>query len=218
MNGIHDMGGMDGFGPVDPTDDDIFHNEWEKRVFALCLANGVHLKGNSDSTRFRLEQLPPTDYLKSYFERWLLGHLNGCLAAGIINELDRQLLVSGQKPDGGQKAEFALSRDFMERLVDGGTPTLRKPTRTLKFKKGDQVRARNLNPPTHSRLPRYVKGKQGTIIAARGTHVFPDTHAQLKGEAPEPLYTVRFTSMELWGEHAPDTVTLDLWEPYLEAL
>jgi len=86
------------------------------------------------------------------------------------------------------------------------------------FAEGDTVRARNLNPPGHTRLPRYARGHVGVVVALHGAHVFPDSHAHGKGEDPHPLYTVRFTATELWGAAANprDSVCLDLWEPYLE--
>ena len=81
------------------------------------------------------------------------------------------------------------------------------------------MRARNLHPATHTRLPGYVRGKTGAIVGYRGAHVFPDSHAEMKGEDPRHLYAVRFAATTLWGADAPsrDSVTLDLWEPYLEA-
>ena len=87
-----------------------------------------------------------------------------------------------------------------------------------RFAVGDRVRARNLNPPGHTRLPRYVRGREGVIEALRGTHVFPDTNAHFRGEDPQPLYTVRFSAQELWGDaaRAGDSVSVDLWESYLE--
>ncbi len=212
------MGGMRGFGAVDPSDDERFHAEWEKRVFAVCLVNSIHLSGNADTTRFRLEQLPPTDYLRSYFERWYLAQINACREANIINEEEKSALLSGQVPAQRNEAEFALTPEFMERLVSSGVPTVREESAAPAFGVGDEVRARNLNPATHTRLPGYVKGKIGQITALRGTHVFPDSNAKGDGEDPKPLYAVRFSCRELWGDESSDSVILDLWEPYLEML
>ena len=86
------------------------------------------------------------------------------------------------------------------------------------FVAGETVRARNINPTGHTRLPRYARGRTGTIVADRGGFVFPDSNAALAGEQPQRLYTVRFAARELWGTDAParDSVALDLWESYLE--
>ncbi len=94
----------------------------------------------------------------------------------------------------------------------------RKVAANPRFAAGDRVRARNINPEGHTRLPRYVRGHVGTIERDHGAHVFPDSNARFAGEAPQTLYTVRFGARELWGEAANpvDQVSLDLWEDYLE--
>ena len=83
---------------------------------------------------------------------------------------------------------------------------------------GNTVRARNINPPGHTRLPRYARGRTGTISRSHGCHVFPDTNAHRKGEQPQWLYSVKFAARELWGDTSPDLddVFIDLWESYLE--
>ena len=88
-----------------------------------------------------------------------------------------------------------------------------KPAR---FASGDHVRTRNLHPHGHTRLPRYMRGHRGEIIAVHGAHVFPDSNAHGWGEDPHWLYTVRFTAQEVWGSGSPDKIHADLWEPYLE--
>jgi nitrile hydratase beta subunit len=99
-----------------------------------------------------------------------------------------------------------------------GSPTLRDATTPALFKVGDRVRAKQMNPPTHTRLPHYVRGHVGVIDLVHGSHIFPDTHAMGAGEQPQWLYTVRFDGRELWGDKADPTssVSVDAWESYLD--
>ena len=197
MNGAHDMGGTHGFGPVVPeADEPWFHADWERRVFAMVIAAGAGGKWNIDAGRFAREDRPPAEYLDStYFEIWLAG-------------LERLLAERGY-PERVLRAE-----DVPATLARGG-PASRESDRPARFAVGDRVRARNLNPPTHIRLPRYVRGHVGTVELVHAPHVFPDTHAHGLGEQPEWLYTVRFSAHELWGRDDDDSVSIDAFEPYL---
>ena len=103
-------------------------------------------------------------------------------------------------------------------ILGSGGPSTRPSNKPQGFAIGHKVRARNITPPGHTRLPRYARGRLGEIVAVHGTHVFPDSSAQGLGDDPQWLYTVRFTARELWGKDTSDTVCIDLWEPYLEAL
>ncbi|MDE0063401.1 MAG: nitrile hydratase subunit beta [Gammaproteobacteria bacterium] len=218
MNGVHDMGGMHGFGPVDPYAADSWHSDWEGRVFALTLAASGILHGSIDRRRFELETLPPADYLQGYFQRWYTRLVNAGVASGIIGEAERAAIEGGESVAATRDHE-PLSADVLLGLFESGAPSRREIASEPAFARGDAVRARNINPPTHTRLPRYVRGRAGTVVAHRGAHVFPDSNAERKGEDPRHLYAVRFAAKTLWGPEAPagDSVTLDLWEPYLEA-
>ena len=216
MNGIHDMGGMHGMGPIEHEENEpVFHHPWEGRVFALNLAARAG-KGNIDNSRYGIELLPPADYLRmSYYEKWL-ARLNGNLIRlGVVTESE---LASGKPAPDSPKSTPALTAAMVqERLGRGGTAR-RAATVAPRFQVKQQVRARNINPTGHTRLPRYARGKVGTIVRDHGVFVFPDTNAKFEGENPQHVYSVRFTSLELWGEQASphDAVYIDMWDDYLE--
>lgn len=210
------MGGMHGLGPIAPeADAPVFHHRWEARVHALTIASPT--RGNIDEGRHQRELIPGADYLRlSYYEKWLAG-LCGLLVKH--GHLTAEELASG-RPD--PKAPRATPRlrapDVTPGLTRAGGSYVREIAAPPRLQAGDRVRALNLNPTGHIRLPRYVRGRTGVIEAHRGAHVFPDTHAHGGGEDPRHLYGVRFTARELWGPDASprDSVLLDLWEPYLE--
>ena len=215
MNGVHDMGGMHGLGAVVPEPEGSpFHGAWEERVHAMVVASPT--RGNIDAGRHRRESIPGATYLAmTYYERWF--------------EALRQMLVEGGfvSPEelATEKADLAAPK-AAPRLAPADVPAalarqgsyLREPPAPPAFAVGDRVRARNLHPTGHTRLPRYARGRVGVIERLHGAHVYPDTHAHGGGDDPRALYTVRFTARELWGPDAAakDTVSLDLWEPYLE--
>jgi nitrile hydratase subunit beta len=218
MNGAHDMGGQHGFGPVRPErDEPVFHAEWERRAFALTVAMGATGTWNIDGGRFARESLPPATYLtSSYYEIWL-GALERQLAEhGLVSPAE---LERGHPYDAppAPVAQTLAAADVPATLGRGG-PTVRDAPRPARFAAGDRVRARNMHPATHTRLPRYVRGHLGTVENVRDCHVFPDTHAHGLGEQPQWLYTVRFDARELWGDDADPTasVSIDAFEPYLD--
>jgi len=214
MNGVHDMGGMHGLGPVAPEPDEpVFHHDWEARVHAMNLASPT--RGNIDAGRHRLELIPGPDYLRmTYYERWLTRLENLLVAGGFVTAAE---LASGRADPGAPKSTPVRTAASVEAALTGPYSYVREAA-PPRFAVGETVRARNLNPRGHTRLPRYVRGRTGVIERLHGAHVFPDVHAHGAGEDPHPLYSVRFTARELWGPDAParDTVRLDLWEPYLE--
>ena len=219
MNGVHDMGGAHGYGAVEPGDAEPFHDDWERRVFGITLAAGGHLRSNLDRGRYELEMLPPRDYLAGYFERWFARLLKAGAALGFIDDAARAAIDSGQAPPSVSRDHEPLPAAALRRVARSGRPVSRTIERPATFAVGDTVRARNIHPPTHTRLPRYVRGKTGTVVAWHGAHVFPDSNAEQEGENPQHLYSVRFQATVLWGPDAParDSVILDLFEPYLEA-
>jgi nitrile hydratase beta subunit len=217
MNGVHDMGGMDGFGKVEAEPDEpTFHAPWEGRVMAMVRAMGANAGFNIDMQRFSRESIAPATYLSaSYYQKWLLG---------LMRTLVDNKLVGADEVAAGRslRAGAALPRGKFEtkdvaRIMTRGT-FQRDVASAPKFKVGDKVRARNINPTTHTRLPRYVRGHTGTVERISGSHVFPDTQAHGRGENPQWLYTVVFSGRDLWGDDADPTVkvSVDAFEPYLE--
>jgi nitrile hydratase subunit beta len=217
MNGVHDMGGAHGFGPVEPEPDEpVFHAEWEGRAFAMAVAMGMAGEWNLDASRFARESLPPARYLSgTYYEVWLAALERQLADAGLVAPEEVAAGRSLREPR--PLARTLAAPEVAETLGRGG-PTSREAPRPARFAAGDRVRARNLNPPTHTRLPRYVRGHVGTVDRVHGCQVFPDTNAHGLGEDPQWLYAVRFDARELWGEHAEPglTVSVDAFEPYLE--
>jgi nitrile hydratase len=216
MNGAADLGGMMGFGPVQREDNEPpFHAEWERRAFALTLAMGATGSWTLDASRFARESLPPAEYLSSsYYAIWFSALLK------LMRE--RGLLVDGELEEGRVLARKPVARvlhgNEVAAAMARGSSTEREPAMPARFTVGDRVRARNMHPRPHTRLPRYLRGHAGEIVRVHGVHVFPDTNAHGGGEDPQWLYSVRFAASELWGEDraAHDSVTADCWEPYLE--
>jgi len=217
MNGAHDMGGMDGFGPVVPEPNEpVFHAEWERRAFALTLAMAMPGGWNLDMSRFARENRAPHDYLSmSYYQIWLAG-LEALMKERALVREDE--IVAGRSLHPPKPVKRVLSADDVANTLHRGGPTERDTDTTAAFKVGDIVRARSMHPRGHTRLPRYVRGHVGTIESVRGCHVFPDSNAAGQGENPQWLYTVRFDGRELWGADGDPTLTVsvDAWQPYLE--
>ena len=208
MNGPHDLGGAQGFGPIAPeASEPRFHDDWERRAFALTLAMGASGAWNLDQARSARESLPPALYLSSsYYQIWF---------EALERLLDARGLTRAQ-PIVSTPPRVLRAADVPAVLARGG-PTERPPTAQARFAVGDQVRARLMHPSGHTRLPRYLRGHVGRIEAVRGMHVYPDTHAAGLGEQPRWLYTVRFEASTLWGaDTTAGSVHVDCWEPYLE--
>jgi nitrile hydratase subunit beta len=217
VNGVHDMGGMDGFGKVEAEPNEpMFHTEWESRVLAMVRAMGAAGAFNIDASRFYREALPPEVYLaSSYYKKWLLG-LEDLLIEKDFVGADEVAQGHALKPAKSLEhgkftvddVERVMTRDAFGRDAQG----------PAKFKVGARVRARNMHPVTHTRLPRYTRGHVGVIERIQGCHVFPDSAATGAGENPQWLYTVVFDGRELWGPDTDPTikVSIDAFEPYLE--
>jgi nitrile hydratase len=200
VNGPHDVGGLDGFGSVQPEPDEpVFHHRWERRVLALHVAMGMAGSYTLDEYRSARESLPPAEFLAaSYYETVLAG-------------VEQMML-------GAERTARPLRPDAVAEALRRGRPSGRDAPRTARFAVGDAVRARNTHPVTHTRLPRYARGHAGVIAAVHGCHAFPDSRALGRGDDPQWLYTVLFTGTELWGPDADPTisVSIDAFEPYLE--
>ncbi len=217
MNGIHDMGGMHGLGPIEiEADEPMFHAAWESRL--LALVNAISPWGNWSIDRFRYlrETMPPADYLtKSYYEHWLYAYLELIREAGLASGEE---LASGRAAPGSAKQVPKLRPADAGATVHRGSAGRRQVEAAPRFQAGDRVVARNLHPAGHTRLPRYLRGKRGVIDRDHGVFVFADSNAHGRGEKPQHVYSVRFTGPELWGEAATANarVYADLWEDHLD--
>ncbi|MGH7266364.1 MAG: nitrile hydratase subunit beta [Candidatus Rokuibacteriota bacterium] len=220
MNGVHDMGGMHGFGPVRREGAEaVFHAEWERRAFALTLAMGGWRRWNIDMARLARERMPPERYLAaSYYEKWLWGLERLLVDHGFVTpeELDRPA-PAGARPAGGPVAGALRAADVQTLLRNRRAARLDDAV-PPRFEPGDRVIARNAHPAGHTRLPRYVRHRPGVVDRDHGVFIFPDTHAAGLGRKPQHVYSVRFAARELWGGdgHANDHVYVDLWDDYLD--
>lgn len=214
MNGAQDLGGQHGFGPVQTeTDEPVFHAPWEARVLAITLAMGATGQWNIDSSRHARESMAPAKYLaSSYYQIWLAGLQKLMLDTGLVTV---QELQTGESS--GLKLDVpCLQPEDVAAVLSRGGPVDRAPTRPAAYAVGDTVRTVVINPKTHTRLPRYVRGRTGTVAAVHGCHVYPDSHAMTGDEDPRWLYSVHFDAHELWGaDTTADAVFVDCWEPYL---
>lgn len=216
MNGVHDMGGMHGLGPVEiEKNEPVFHAEWERRVFALRLACIFHKKWNGNMNRYAVERMPPVAYLAStYYEKVLFG---------LETLLVEENVVTGKELASGHAAGKAgvagiLGIDGLETLLRNRIRARLDDNVPPKFKAGDRVVARNINPAGHTRLPRYARGRRGVIDRDFGVFIFPDTSAMTRDPKPQHLYNVRFAARELWGDGVSmrDSVYVNLWDDHLD--
>lgn len=217
MNGPHDLGGQMGFGAVAPeTDEPIFHADWEKRALGVTLCAGAMGHWNIDESRHARESLhPATYYASSYYEIWTRALERLLVRHGFVSADE---LAEGEASAGGAQPRRVLQADAVAQTLARGGPCDRSVDQEPLFAEGARVRARNIHPQGHTRLPRYVRGRVGRIERVHGGFVFPDSNAHGLGEAPQRLYTVVFDGRELWGEAADPTlsVSVDAWESYLE--
>ena len=219
VDGVHDLGGMQDFGPIQyEKNEPVFHARWEARWFALRQAVGAWHKWNLDASRYQGSIIPPAEYLRSsYYERQIVPTTELLVKSGLAT---REEIESGKPAPGSPKAIPPLTADKVPQLIAKGNPASRDVSVLARFQVGQQVRARNINPIGHTRLPRYARGKLGVIDRDHGVFVFPDTNAHFLGEKPQHVYAVRFAARALWGEQAGprDAVYIDLWDDYLERI
>ena len=216
MDGVHDMGGMDGFGKVEPEPNEpVFHAPWEGRVLAMQSAMRYAGAWQVDMLRFAQERLPPLVYLtSSYYQRWALATEKNVVERGFAGADE---LEAGHALRAGKALKRKLTADVVKQGMTRGS-FFRQPQAPARFKLGDRVRTKNIHPLTHTRLPRYARGRFGVVELVHGCHVFPDAVAIDKGDDPQWLYTVVFDGRELWGADADPTVkvSIDAFEPYLD--
>jgi nitrile hydratase len=204
-------------GPVRPEKNEpVFHAAWEGRVFAMYEAIDGDWPGGSG--RYQRELIPPAEYLRmSYYERWLTSLSELLIKSGMVTRTE---LETGVAEGGNTKGRHMLRVDEVAPMIAAGGPSTRDVPVAAKFHEGQRVRALNINPAGHTRLPRYARGKQGMIVRDHGVHVFNDSIVQGLGERPQHLYSVRFAARELWGPQAAatDSVYVDLWDDHLETV
>ena len=222
MDGVHDLGGMQGFGPVDREENEpVFHAAWEPAVVAMMRAGGACGVFNVDEFRHGIERMAPAHYLRaSYYEKWLDGITRLFVEKGVVGEkeLAERVDFFGDRPDAPAAAAIQGALPARVPFNPGWVQdAIRDTGARPRFADGDRVVTREFHPHGHTRLPRYARGKRGVIDRCHGVHVFPDTNAHGQGEQPQPLYSVRFDARELWGESAEanQSVYIDLWERYL---
>jgi nitrile hydratase len=210
VNGIHDMGGLHGFGRVVvETDEPVFHERWEARVFGMIQSLGGN---NLDAGRHSIERLDPVSYLSNgYYGRWLAAFERGIVDAGVVTaaEIEQRMAAPRAAPPASRRRSWQPAKRNYARKVDEAAA----------FDVGQRVVTRNHQPAGHTRLPAYARSRHGEIVRVHSAMVFPDDHAHGRGENPQYLYTVRFAATELWGESAEagTVVHIDLFESYLEA-
>jgi nitrile hydratase len=215
MNGIHDMGGMHGFGSVVHTPNQQPDFEpWEARVEAIDSIVEEQGWFNIDEFRYGIERMPPAHYLRaSYFERWLATIEYNLCQKGVVGdgEVEARIALLRREPSYQPLVPTALTPPSPEPRIEPEPPKQR-------FDVGDRVQVRNVHPTHHTRAPRYTRGKVGIVQLAHGPFIFPDTHAHGLGQNRQSVYNVRFDAAELWGADAEpnQTVSIDLWETYLE--
>ena len=207
MDGIHDLGGMSGFGPVEvERDAPVFHEPWEALAFALNALGVVALGAyNADEYRHAIERMDPLHYLAAtYYERVLTGVATLLVEKGVVTRDELEARAGGP---------FPLSRP----VADQPTADLR-PQPQARFAVGDEVVVRNLHPAGHTRAPRYVRGKRGVVVHVAPRFSFPDAAAHGLTHRTEHTYHVEFLARELWADVAGsnETVVVDLWDAYLE--
>ena len=217
MNGAQDLGGMMGFGLIAPEPDEpLFHHDWEKRALAVTLAAGACGMWTIDTSRHARETLPPADYLaKSYYDIWASGLAKLLVGAGMVSQEE---LAAGRALLPPRRDVRKLAAGDVAGVLAKGSPCDRPAPAPAAYAAGDAVRTKVMHPTTHTRLPRYARGKRGVIEAVRGCFVFPDSNAHGLGEDPHWCYTVTFSGVDLWGVGTDPklTVSIDAWEPYLE--
>ena len=218
MNGIHDIGGMDNIGPVNiEKDEPVFHHDWERKVYAMTLATmgaGIFV---TDEVRYMTETIPPRDYLTfSYYEKWLYSLEHMMLQKNIVTgeELESGKVTAPELTAGIEAASVERMQYGMKNRIPVFVDTDIPP----KFRVGDAIIARNINPLHHTRIPRYIRGRRGVVEMHHGIFLLPDTNAHGGPDKPQHVYNVRFTARELWGEEAPeqDSVYIDMFDDYMD--
>lgn len=219
MDGIHDLGGMHGFGPVPIAKEDyVFKADWQRRAFALAEALAGTVPYSADQHRQEIERMPAIDYLRlDYFEKWLVATESLLMQAGLVSQEE---LRTGRKQFDVDLArhEKVSPEELVAAVKSGAHLRFSEGTQSARFAVGDRIRVRKDVSPGHTRVPRYLRGRAGEIVADQGVFQFADAVAAGRGPEPQHCYTVGFSARELWGRNAEadDMIYADLWEHYLE--
>ncbi len=212
MNSIHDMGGMQGLGELRYEENEpVFHEPWEGRVPAMMSALSLY-----GGFRVPIESLPAADYLRmSYYERWLVALTEQIINYGLATRTE---IERGRPDPGSVKATPTLTPAEAREILFRTYQSEQEIEVAARFQVGDSVRGRNRHPTTHTRMPRYTRGKAGTVERDRGVFALPDNEVYNLDPKPQHVYLIRFTARELWGEGAlpQDSLYIDMWEDYLE--
>jgi nitrile hydratase subunit beta len=224
MNGPHDVGGMHGFGTiVAERNEPPFHEDWEGRVHGMNLALAAIGQHTVDEFRHAIERIPRADYYAaSYYEKWLYALERLLVEKGIATpeELAARAAQAADAPERRPDAPRSeLADDIHSALTTTRASDPPEADGPPRFAPGDAVRARNLHTKQHLRLPGYAKHRTGEVLAHRGAFLHPLELAHGGERRAVHLYTVGFPAAELWGaaaERADDTITIDLFEDYLE--
>jgi nitrile hydratase subunit beta len=217
MDGIHDLGGAEGFGPVPPlTAAPPFAEPWEGKAFVIGALAARISGGNLHAFRHAIERVPSPEYLAGYWNRWTIGAQTMMEDSGIVT--DEEVRARAARLSGRDVPAPPPPTPNKPQMPSGGAGNLRSRDTPPAFAVGERVRVADLRPTGHTRLPRYVRRRTGTVTAVQPCQVFPDTAAHFVGENPQHCYTVDFDSRELWGPDAePFRLSVDLFEPYLES-
>jgi nitrile hydratase beta subunit len=206
MDGIHDLGGMQGFGPVAVEQDEpVFHEAWEATARALTAAVIGAAGVSGGEFRNSIERMDPAHYLtSSYYEHWLTAAATLAVEHGIVSAQDLESRAQGP---------FPLSRPSRHEPIGDPGPDRSEP----RFGIGDRVRVRQWHPFGHTRCPRYVRGEIGVVVRRDKAASVPDIEAHSDRRRIEPIYCVGFEASELWQDGQPGNVVhVDLWDSYLE--
>ncbi len=218
MDGIHDMGGMHGFGRIPIEDDYVFDSDWQRRSFALAEALAPITPFGTDEHRQAIERIPPSDYLKlDYFEKWAVATESLLKQAGHISQDELDVGAKLFHADVGDRSPVT-GPELVQAMKQGVPLKFPDDSQPQRFSEGDVVLVSSESPYLHTRLPRYVRGKTGLVASAEGVFAFPDAAVGGVGAPRQHCYTVAFSSETLWGREAEpnEVIHLDLWESYLE--
>jgi nitrile hydratase beta subunit len=223
MNGVHDLGGTDGLGPVPVEENEpVWHADWEKVAFSFFASNFRAGLFGVDMFRHGIEKMHPALYLLSpYYEHWMHSVEHFGVEKGVFDpeEIERRTqhyLAHPDEPLPDRKDPELLA--FVDAAVKHGAPAKRDSDKAPRFSVGDRVTVHDDSPKGHTRKARYVRGKTGVIEMSHGTFIYPDSAGNGGPDNPEHVYTVKFTNSELWGPDAAEpngVVYFDVWEPYL---
>lgn len=228
MNSIHDLGGMHGFGRIDPeANEPVFHHPWEARTFALNFASAASGYRNVDEFRHARERMNPIAYLRDSYYEHILSAMEtllvekGLISATQLEDRQAEIRAGGEASisAGSHQRYPAVEAGALLQRVRAGASARRPDDVSAGFRVGDAVRVRERHPVGHTRAPRFVRGKAGTVALDHGVFVFPDTNAHGGGPNPQHVYNVVFESRDVWGPTAGDRIKLrvDLWENHLVA-